>query len=379
MNTQKHIGINGLFLRKPGSGIGVVTALGLGELLKQLPTDIRCTIYVDEETKGEQGHFVYIKPWWYRDDRIRKLLWEHIQLPKRALAQGVTHFLSLYQAPTEFPKEVQHTMIVHDIIPELFPEYVANGRSRLMWNLTKRAIAKTTRIVAVSRSTKSDLEKYFQISAEKITVAYPSINPIFFQEQTQQEIEEVLHRYHLEPGYLYHGGGLEIRKNTESLLAAYAAWRKSVGLERNVPPLVISGLIHGQENPLATDVRGLLKKLQIEDQVVLLGFVPDADLPVLYSQASVFVYPSRYEGFGMPLVEALSQGTAVVAERNSSLGEVGGECVFWHETLTKDVLAVVYQQGLKSSLEEKNVRRLQAARFGSWTTFAQKIIDTLIQ
>lgn len=181
------------------------------------------------------------------------------------------------------------------------------------------------------------------------------------------------------PGYLYHGGGLEIRKNTESVLRAYAAWRQSSETANAVPPLVISGFIHAQENPLATDVRGLIAALGITEYVHLLGFVPDADLPALYAAASVFVYPSRYEGFGMPMVEALSQGTAVIAERNSSLGEVGGECVWWYETLTKEVLAESFERSGKSTDEEKQARRQQAEHFRSWETFAQKILSTLIQ
>jgi alpha-1,3-rhamnosyl/mannosyltransferase len=111
----------------------------------------------------------------------------------------------------------------------------------------------------------------------------------------------------------------------------------------------------------------------------LLGFVPDEDLPSLYKEASLFIFPSLYEGFGMPVVEALSQGTAVLAERNSSLGEVGGESVYWAKAFTKENLNMSYQRARNSSPEEKNIRVLQAKNFQSWSSFTQKIFDTLIQ
>lgn len=386
MNTANHIGINGLFLRKPGVGIGVVTTFFLSELERIDLKDARYTIYVDNPdmtfSVGERGQVLYLKPWWKRDDIIRKLLWEHIQLPKRAMAEGVTHFLSLYQAPTEFPSRIRHTMVVHDVIPELFPEYIANSRIRFLWNLTKRAITKANNIIAVSQSTKKDITKYLSVPEEKISLAYPSISPIFFQELHSQEIERVLAKYNLAPGYIYHGGGLEIRKNVKSLLTAYAAWRKASSEGNQVPKLVISGLIHSENNSLATDVKGLIAQLGIEEAVELLGFVPNEDLPALYNQAALFVFPSLYEGFGMPVVEALSQGTAVIASRNSSLGEVGGECVLWlggSETLTKETLEAGYQKALLSSPEMKQVRVLQAKSFCSWQQFAQKVIDTLVQ
>ncbi len=384
MNTQKHIGINGLFLRNPGSGIGQVTKFFLAELTHLAVGGEKYTLYIDAPETSFAGNenivVEYIKPWWQRDDRIRKLLWEHIQLPKRALADGVTHFLSLYQAPTEFPKAITHVMVAHDIIPELFPEYVSNSRSRLYWRLTKRAIQKATKIIAVSQSTKRDIIKHLKVSEEKIIVNYPSINPIFFDVSSQPEAPEVLRKYDLTPGYLYHGGGLEIRKNTESILTAYAAWRNGSGTPSQIPPLVISGTVHEASNPLATDVRGLIKKLQLEEVVYLLGFVPDEDLPALYREASLFLFPSKYEGFGMPMVEALSQGTAVLAERHSSLGEVGGECVFWTDTFNKSVLEMNYQKALVSAknAEEKNIRVLQARGFSSWKNFTENILKILI-
>lgn len=384
MKDNRLIGINGLFLRKPGTGIGQVTKYFLETLAQETGSDFEYRVYTDEDQLsvplGGRGVIVYIKPWWKRDDLIRKILWEHIQLPKKALADGVTNFLSLYQAPTEFPKALRHVMVVHDLIPEIFPNYIPNSRTRMLWNLTKRALRKTSALVAVSQSTKRDVEKYLAVAGNKIEVIYPSVNPIFFEEANNaHDQENVLEKYQLSPGYLYHGGGLEVRKNTESLLTAYASWRASTQDKSSVPKLVISGTLHDKSNRLATDVEGLVKTLQLEGSVRLLGFVPDVDLPSLYRGATLFVYPSLYEGFGMPVLEALSQGTAVLATRHSSLGEVGGESVYWTANFTKETLEMNYQKAVQSSVEEKNVRILQAKNFKSWFTFSKALVDILIQ
>lgn len=133
--------------------------------------------------------------------------------------------------------------------------------------------------------------------------------------------------YGLVPGYLYHGGGLEIRKNTEALLRAYVQLvedEKNGTLNTLLPPLVISGNIFPESNPLATPVKTLVRSLGLVERVRLLDFVPEQDLPALYKNALFFIYPSRYEGFGLPVVEALRVGTPVLTSDVSSLPEVVG-------------------------------------------------------
>lgn len=377
------LGINGLFLRKPGTGIGQVTKHFLETLSKQEGDSFTCKVYVDEpflNSSFRQGvEVTYIRPWWKRDDLVRKLLWEHIQLPKKALADNVTHFLSLYQAPTEFPRTVRHIMIVHDVIPEIFPVYLPRFRNHWVWKLTTRAICKASAIVAVSQSTKRDIQKYFGVPEERIQVGYPSIDATFWQENNALARDRVLEKHDLTSGYLYHGGGLEIRKNTESILTAYAAWCASENEKESIPPLVISGTIHSASNTLATPVKELIEKLNLQERVVLLGFVPEEDLPALYQEASLFLFPSLYEGFGMPVVEALSQGTAVLALKNSSLPEIGGEVVFWADEITKETLEKSYKRALQSTQEEQEIRKTQARNFRSWESFVQKVQETLVQ
>jgi glycosyltransferase involved in cell wall biosynthesis len=385
------VGINGLFLRKPFTGIGQVTEYTLAEWdrqEKEAKDDEKNTVrvYVDElPTPGIVSDFFQVRlvrPWWRRDDLMRKILWEYIQLPLAVERDGCEAFISLYQSPTIIHPQVRHTMVCHDVIPEIFPTYRGNSRARFLWRLTKKALQHIPRIVAVSWSTKNDLERYLYIADNKVSVAYPSIAPNFFvdlPQETEHKAEgKVRECYGLTGPYWYHGGGLEIRKNTETLLRSYKELLESFaeGDVQLVPDLVISGTIHPRANPLATDVIGLCQELSLEEKVKLIGFVPLDDLPALYRGAEAFLYPSLYEGFGLPVLEALSQGTKTLASAHSALPEVGGEEVSWVEVWTSETLRGLL--GAQDTPEAQAARKQWAKKF-TWQEFVAMLRQNRVQ
>lgn len=385
-----NIGIDASFLRKPGTGIGQVTTNFLQKLVEstansQQSTDCRYVLYCEEEPEldfelPENFHTRVFLPFWKRDDIPRRMLWER-ELAKRAADDGCDIFFSLSQSSASFDgyklkakndKLPRHVMLVHDIIPKLFPEYLGTPMRKLHWKSVERGIRSADRIVAVSEKTKADLILTLGIPAEKISVAFPDCDPLFRAGATPDDILRVMRRYALEPGYIYHGGGLEIRKNAERLIRAYAELRKR---RKGIPPLVISGKVFPASNRLATDVRGLVRELGLEESVVVLGFVPEEDLPALYHGAAFFAYPSLYEGFGLPVLEAFVSGTPVLAGRAGSVPELAGDAALlvdpksgdaiWHgmERMLDDV-------ALRESLSEKGRAR---ARDFSWAAFTEKI------
>lgn len=315
------IGINASFARKPGSGMGEVTLNYLRTLSKSNTTD-EFILYLEEDLDLDlPSNFTkrVFLPFYKRDDLIRKIIWEKFLLPQKIKKDNCEKFISLYQCPTILSKEIKHIMVAHDIIPELFPEYINNWRKKYYWYLTKKAIAKTTNIIAVSQNTKDDLIKYLKIDADKIIVQHIDVDPIYKKEITDFDSETVLKKYELTPGYIYSGGGLDKRKNIDTLIYAY---KLLLDKNKNIPNLVISGKLMPELAPLIIDVEKIVKDLKIEDKVKILGFVPQENLPALYKNASVFVYPSLYEGFGLPLLEAMNVGTPVVTSNKSSLGEI---------------------------------------------------------
>lgn len=377
------IGINASFLRKPGTGIGQVSTHFLREMVKLQSTNskyqnVEYFLYCEEQptfdfSLPDNFQVRSFLPFWKRDDLIRKVLWEK-SVARQAQRDGCDAFISLYQSST-IVSEMRHVMVVHDVIPRIFPEYQGNMRQRFHWRLVERALCRADVLVAVSESTKHDLIE-FGIPSARIMVAYPDVSPFFRRDLSLEEENRVMATHGLVPGYLYHGGGLEIRKNTEGVLQAYKQVIDRAQLE--VPPLVISGKIHDESNPLATPVRTLIRDLGLEKRVRLLDFVPEQDLPALYKNALFFVYPSLYEGFGLPILEALCMKTPVLTADNSSLTEVAGDAALYIDAENTDSLA----SGMERLLSDAPLRQRlsdaatkEQARF-EWSRFVEHILDT---
>jgi len=373
------IGINASFARKPGSGIGQVTINALKALdgfdfkiFDGNSKSAEYVLYLEEDSaelnlsnKFKKNIFL---PFYRRDDLIRKIIWEKFLLPKKVLMDGCEEFISLYQCPTILSKKIQHTMVVHDIIPEIFPEYLNNWRKKIYWQLTKQAIKKADKIIAVSQSTKDDLIKYWQISEEKIEVHYIDVDEIYKKEISSGNSQAVLEKYNLRSGYIYTGGGLEKRKNTDALLRAY---KLLLDENKNIPDLVISGKLMPDLAPLIIDVEKLVKELEIENKVKIIGFAEQKDLPAIYKNASMFIYPSLYEGFGLPVLEAMNVGTPAAVAKNSSLPEVAGESgIFFDGKNIEDIKNKIKELLGNQELREKNSQsgREQAGKF-SWEKF----------
>lgn len=382
------IGINASFLRKQHTGIGQVTFNFL-ERLKELSIshppfphseEVRFIVYLEEDMQldlPENFSPKILLPKYRRDDLIRKMWWEKVMLPKAAKKDGCDLLLSLYQSAT-IVSSIPHIMIVHDLIPKLFPVYLGNSRKRLYQNLIEKAIRKADRIIAVSKHTEKDIIRLLNVGPEKISVVYNDVDPIYKQAVSAQELEEVMGKYGLSQGYIYSGGGFEVRKNMEQLLLAYQQLLSRSG-SRSVPPLVISGKLIPELAPLAFDIQTRTRELGLEDNVKLLGFVPQEDMPALYRGAAVFVYPSLYEGFGLPVLEAMNQGTPVITSKRTSLPEVGSDAVLYCDPYDyRDVAMVIGNvlgnDHLQAALSLKGQER---SRMFSWDSFVQKTLNII--
>jgi glycosyltransferase involved in cell wall biosynthesis len=381
------IGINAAFLRKPATGIGQVTEA----FLRRLP-QVEGQTYVVYVEEAFQGHFAWLGredvtvrallPRWRRDDLIRKIWWEKYTLPAAILADRCDAFISLYQSATQLPTFVRHTMLVHDLIPRIFPEYRRTVRKCLAWWLTEWAIRRADGIVTVSEHTRQDVIHLLGLDPASVRASRLDVDDIFHQEVSVEHRTRVLRRYGLTAGYLYHGGGLEVRKNAEALLQAYKLlherYRQENRLE-SLPPLVISGRPRPQLVPLVIDIERRVHELDLGPFVQLIGFIPQADLPAIYAGASLFIYPSRYEGFGMPVLEALSQGVAVIASRSSSLPEVGGDAVAYIDPESVQDIAHAIDRLLMSPEARRRFAEhaREHAREFSWQDLVKDIFATL--
>ncbi len=207
---------------------------------------------------------------------------------------------------------------IHDIIHLLYPQFLPS-RAALFYarSMIRRALTRADRIVTVSYNTRQDLVDYFQIPAARIDVIYNGVSPRFHPGVSREEKERVASKLGLTFPYLLFLGGEKPHKNVRNVVRAFAKARQ----ERSLPhSLVLAGPLPA--NPARLEA--LIAALELNTVVRRPGVVEDADLPGLYAGAEAFLYPTLYEGFGLPVVEAMACGTPVLTSATSALQEIAG-------------------------------------------------------
>jgi glycosyltransferase involved in cell wall biosynthesis len=258
-------------------------------------------------------------------------------------------------------------LTVHDMIFKLFPEY----QKRLnYWYLNlamplycRRADA----IITVSESSKRDIVTHYGLDPDKVMVVYEAASEEFAP-TAPAAIDSVRHRYGLPDKYLIHVGTIEPRKNLRRLVEALQLLRDE-GL--SIPLVVVGG-----KGWLYDDFFSRLERLDIRDSVLFPGYVPSADLPPLYSAATMAVTPSLYEGFGLPVLEAMACATPVACSSAASLPEFGGKAALYFDPMDTSGMAAVIRTvwedtELQAEMREKGL--VQARRF-SWQTAAKQTL-----
>ena len=383
------IGIDAFFLNHPFNGIGQVTTNLIEALVRNSASPSvaegldwsQCEFYLymaEDCGRAFPSHFRQrTLPLKWNKGTLSKKWWEARQLPVAVQRDGCDLLISLYQSAAVMPENFPHIMLVHDIIYVLFKEHTDNWRKQLnVWSILL-GIRRASHCIAVSNHTKSDMMKYLAMEDDKISVAHNAVDPQFAVPLTRSQVEKVLQKHRLSPGYLYHGGGMHGRKNARGVLEAYRILlrhARHADLSVSLPPLVISGALASGVSGVSP-LEELARELGIADHVVLLGHVPQADLPALYKGASVFLYPSRYEGFGLPILEAMHQGVPVVAANTSSLPEVGGDAVLYCDPdRPSEIAAAVLQILTNTTLSETLARRgLERSGRFTWRTLLEKL------
>ncbi len=278
-----------------------------------------------------------------------------------------------YQAPAL--RRARLVSTVHDINFVRFPEMQSRGIRRFIASLP-RLLERSRLVLADSRFTAGELAEVYGLTGEKLRVVYPGLNPVFLAQSSPEEIETSLRAYCLEPPYLAYVGNLHPRKNLATLVEAFALLKKR-GLQHRLAVIGGGGL--GKLND--SEYRKLtarISDLGLEDEVVFTGYVPDGRLVCLLRQAEMLVFPSIYEGFGLPPLEAMACGVPVIASRRASLPEVVGDAALLledpldPEEMAAGVEAVIGDRGLRSRLVEEGRRR---AREFTWEKAAREVLE----
>lgn len=338
-------------------------------------------VYIKPGVKVEDGwpgNFSFTVINWPR-------LWTQVGL---ALQTFVDHpdilFVPAHTLPLIRKPGLKTVLTVHDLGSEYLPS-MHQLKQRLYLGLMQRFQLKSaTTIISVSNSTKVDLIKKIGLDKNKIKVVYEGFDKNLFQPIKNDILVNSLIQYKLTPGkYLLFIGTVQPRKSLERLIKAFSVWSGSFGhkapvalIDSNFADLKL--VIVGNKGWLSEEIYHLPKKLGIEERVKFLGYVPEKDLPILYSGAIALTFPSLFEGFGLPILEAQACGCPVLTSNVSSMPEVAGQGAIYVNPYSIDdiVKGVVRLQaiGFRQQVIQKGFENIR--RF-SWEKCAKETLQVL--
>ncbi|MBU1092372.1 glycosyltransferase family 4 protein [Patescibacteria group bacterium] len=270
-------------------------------------------------------------PWLRQNNvEIRKLKWINFPLLLHALwkpldwpkVDKICGGLGVMWQPSPrilpVSRRCRQVITFHDLVFEIFPQFYTWKSRAWQWQMSYPYLAKTAdQIIAVSQSTKNDLERLYHVKPEKIQVIYEGVEPTYFKPVGSHVIDALKAKFNISGKYLYYIGSLEPRKNVIAIIRSLAYLR-----EQNVNiKLVISGGKNWLDGPIFAEV----EKLHLANEIVFTGPVTETEKVTWLQGATVFLFPSLYEGFGLPVLEAFAAGCPVVTSNISSLPEVAGE------------------------------------------------------
>ncbi len=380
-----HVGIDFTAGAWQGAGIGRYTRELIGAILAQSP-GIRFTLFYAAGFPGADP------PPYLRE--VRRLCASHphtravpIPLPPRRLTQlwhrlriplpieWLTGPLDILHAPDFVapPTRARTLVTIHDLSYMVHPECAVPGVAAFLRDAVPRALQRADAIVADSESTRRDLQRLLKIAPERVSVVYPAVDERF-RPLPPEVCEPVRRRLRLPPRFILFVGTIEPRKNLVRLLEAFARIDPAA-LRDGGDDLFL--VIAGRRGWMYQPVFETIERLRLGDRVHVLDFVADSDLPIVYNLAQAFVYPSIYEGFGLPPLEALACGTPVMTSDNSSLPEVVGAAALLApaddvEALSDGMIRLLNDSALRDRLRQAGLE--QARRF-RWEASARQIIE----
>ncbi|MCB0015688.1 MAG: glycosyltransferase family 4 protein [Anaerolineales bacterium] len=296
-------------------------------------------------------------------------LWYRLYLPLPI--EGWTGPLDLFHAPDFVLRPTRpgtRTLLtVHDLSFVREPDSVMPGMSHHLNRWVRRSVDQADHVIAVSKATAQDLIELYGTPPEKISVLYHGVTPEFRPIDDSDQLAAIRAKYNLgQQPFVLSVGTIQPRKNYQRLIRAFAQVEAEADL-----------VIAGGPGWHADDIFSEVTRQHLADRVHFLGFVPDADLPLLYNAADLFVYPSLYEGFGLPALEAMACGTPVIAANRSALPEVVGSAgrlvdPFDVAAMAAAIDTVLPDSRLRQSLVQAGLA--QAAQF-SWVKMAGELVQ----
>lgn len=374
-----HIGINAQLLsfsqNYRNGGVSRYIRYLLTELA-QRPGKHEYTVFVNGQDVAERlaarhSRITYVSASWPESRPAARVAWEQFTLPSLIRQRHIDVLHSPVNVlPELLPRSCAGIVTLHDLAFLRFPHVLTRSKRMYHRTFTVRSLRHATMIIAVSESTKQDAVELLGIPAERIKVVYPCIAERFSNViQQEEELTAFRQKQRLTDGYMLYLGILEPRKNITKLIEAYARLRQSHSIQEKL-------VVAGAKGWLYDSIFEKVQQLGIESEVVFPGYVAETELALWYRAARVFVYPSLYEGFGLPVAEALACGVPAVTSNVSSLPEAGMDialCVDPQdvEAMAEAMYRALTEQALRQQCQE--MAPLVAQRFSAERMVEQTI------
>jgi glycosyltransferase involved in cell wall biosynthesis len=299
-----------------------------------------------------------------------------VTLPARLRWDGIDIFHATEITAIPAPGNSLVWAHVHDMIPYVFWERTLQGITRdyvCALQFARRRMARADLVITDSLFSKRDICEMLQLPEEKVTVVLLGCDETFQPQDSGESLDRLHRRYGIPHPFVFYVGGTDFRKNLPRLVSAFGRIRQAGYPGR----LVMGGETFAWDIPEVRLVKSGITRLGLEDSVLFPGYIPDADLPDFYSGCDAFLFPSLYEGFGLPVLEAMQCGAPLVVGAISSIPEVAGEAAVYvdvedDESIACGFLSLYHDPCLRNRLREEGFRR--ASRF-AWESAARQILS----
>jgi len=330
----------------------------ISQILAHLPVedDLEYVVYTRHAALARKQNCRVVQSRWPTERRQLRILWEQAMWPMHAIRDHLDLLHSMaFVMPALTCKPAVVT--VYDLSFMHYPERFVPIQRLYLTSQTRRSCRQAKRIVVISESGRDDVQRFFGVPEARIDVIHPGVSPLFGPHSPEQ-IADFRRRHRLPERFLLHVGTLQPRKNIPALITALTRLT-----DREIPLYLVGG-----KGWLYEEVFAQVADLGMQDRVRHVGYVSDEDLPLWYCAASLLAFPSVYEGFGMPIVEAMACGTVVVAADTAAVPEAAGDAALYFDPQDIDALAEQMERALVDSDLAATMRArglVQAARF-SW-------------
>lgn len=371
-----HVAINGWFWSQPQVGSGQYLRRLLPALRRARP-DLQITLVVPKSANltdiTEGVNVVTVNA---GGGKLAKVWFEQRQFPAVVgRVKADLAFVPYWGGPLSSPAPL--VVSVLDVIPLVLPEYAASTGAALYTSLVTASARGADHLITLSDASKVDVVKHIGVPAERVTFTHLAVDDAYHPQLGAERDAAVREKYQLPDQYILYLGGYDSRKQVNELMLAYTYVRQGAP----DVPLVLGGREPKWGTSVFPDLRAYAKSLDIEDSLMWIGYVDEADKPSLYRMAVASAYPSRYEGFGLPVVESMASGTPVAAWDVPVMNEIAGDAAYLvgsARALGGALLALINQKPLRETLTTQGLAQSTRYRWRKVATETLAVFDRVL-